>query len=159
MALRAVQRGFASVARPRTALQWEGAVAVGFAALGTGSSLRAPAGVSRAWHNNAMLSAGNVRVTARRFLSTHSSSSLFSLLSSSSTTSQTMANLTPPQPAPVWNHAAEDIVRLTKEAIEHDRAVQDKVGALDAKDANFESVCPGLILRSLLLIMLWTRYL
>ena len=47
-----------------------------------------------------------------------------------------MSTLTPPQPAPVWNHSAEDILRLTKEAIERDRAVQDKVGAL-------EFVAPG----------------
>lgn len=58
-----------------------------------------------------------------------------------------MANLTPPQAAPVWNHSAEDIVKLTKEAIERDRAVQDKVGALDAKDASFETVSNSLYLR------------
>jgi len=49
-------------------------------------------------------------------------------------------NLTPPQPAPVWNHTAEQILSLTKEAIERDREVQNKVAALDPKDANFESV-------------------
>lgn len=47
---------------------------------------------------------------------------------------------TPPQPPPVWNHSAEEILKLTKEAIEHDRAIQDKVGSLDAKDCTFESV-------------------
>ncbi|KAJ2935191.1 hypothetical protein H1R20_g1938, partial [Candolleomyces eurysporus] len=35
---------------------------------------------------------------------------------------------------------AEDIVRITKEAIEKDREVQDKVGKLDPKDCTFESV-------------------
>lgn len=46
----------------------------------------------------------------------------------------------PPQPPPFWNHTAEDIVRLTKEAIEKDRTVQDTVGKLDPKDCTFESV-------------------
>ncbi|KAF8809568.1 metallopeptidase MepB [Phlegmacium glaucopus] len=49
-------------------------------------------------------------------------------------------SLTPPQPPPFWNHTAEDILRLTKEAIEYDRAVQDKVGGLDPKDCTFESL-------------------
>ncbi|KAF5338907.1 hypothetical protein D9611_008754 [Ephemerocybe angulata] len=133
MALRAARGGLASITRPRTALKWAGAVAVGLVAL-RGSSVR-PAGVSKACSD--MFSAGKVRSSAfaaRRFLSTNS---LFSALSSSS---QFDMSLTPPQAAPVWNHSAEDILRLTKEAIEHDRAVQDKVGALDAKDAGFESV-------------------
>ena len=47
---------------------------------------------------------------------------------------------TPPQPPPVWNHSAEEILKSTKEAIEYDRAIQDKVGGLDAKDCTFESV-------------------
>lgn len=49
---------------------------------------------------------------------------------------------TPPQSPPVWNHSADDILKLTKEAIEYDRAIQDKVGrlGLDPKDCSFESV-------------------
>jgi metallopeptidase MepB len=47
---------------------------------------------------------------------------------------------TPPQLPPDWSHSAEEILKLTKEAIEYDRAVQDKVGGLDAKDCTFESV-------------------
>jgi metallopeptidase MepB len=49
-------------------------------------------------------------------------------------------SLTPPQPPPAWNHTAEDVLKLTKEAIEYDRAVQDKVGGLDPKECTFESV-------------------
>ncbi|KAL1689134.1 hypothetical protein GGG16DRAFT_93984 [Schizophyllum commune] len=52
----------------------------------------------------------------------------------------TMANLTPPQPPPQWTHSAEDILRLTKEAIEVNRAEQDKVAALKEADCNFNSV-------------------
>ena len=47
---------------------------------------------------------------------------------------------TPPQSPLVWNHSADDILKLTKEAIEYDRALQDKVGGLDPKDCTFDSV-------------------
>ncbi|KAJ3515380.1 hypothetical protein NLJ89_g1791 [Agrocybe chaxingu] len=47
---------------------------------------------------------------------------------------------TPPQAAPSWDHTADNITQLTKESIEKHRSVMDKVGALDAKDCNFESV-------------------
>ena len=47
---------------------------------------------------------------------------------------------TPPQAPPHWNHSADDILKLTKEAIEHNRAIQDKVGSLDPKDCTFDSV-------------------
>ena len=52
----------------------------------------------------------------------------------------------PPQTQPLWNHNAEDILKLTKEAIEYDRAVQDKVGDLDTKDCTFESVSCNIIM-------------
>jgi metallopeptidase MepB len=42
--------------------------------------------------------------------------------------------------APQWNHSAEDILKLTKEALEADRKVRDKVGGLSADEANFKSV-------------------
>lgn len=48
--------------------------------------------------------------------------------------------ITPPQPPPQWNHTPQDIPRLVKEAIEKDKAVMDRVGALDPKDCTFESV-------------------
>ena len=49
-------------------------------------------------------------------------------------------HLAPPQSPLLWNHSADDIVKLTKEAIEYDRAVQDSVGRLDRKDCTFDSV-------------------
>ncbi|KAF8650117.1 hypothetical protein AX16_005354 [Volvariella volvacea WC 439] len=48
--------------------------------------------------------------------------------------------LTPPQPPPVWNHSAEDIKKLTQEAIDSNRAIQDKVGKLTPEESNFETV-------------------
>jgi hypothetical protein len=48
--------------------------------------------------------------------------------------------LAPPQPPLEWNHGAEDITRLTKDAVEDYRKVMDSVGRLDAKDCTFESV-------------------
>lgn len=73
----------------------------------------------------------------RRSLST--AQSIFSFTSS---TNSNMANLTPPQAAPSWNHSAQDVMSLTKAAIEEDRKVQDTVGGLAAKDCNFQSVRP-----------------
>jgi hypothetical protein len=49
-------------------------------------------------------------------------------------------DLTPPQSPPQWGHSVDDILKLTKEAIEYDRTIQDKVGLLDPKDCTFESV-------------------
>jgi len=51
-----------------------------------------------------------------------------------------MANLTPPQPPPVWTHTPEQVVTLTKEAIKKDREVQDQVGKLLASECNFDTV-------------------
>ena len=51
-----------------------------------------------------------------------------------------MANLTPPQPPPVWTHTPEDVLKSTKEAIQKDREVQDKVANLPPSECNFESV-------------------
>jgi metallopeptidase MepB len=53
--------------------------------------------------------------------------------------------LTPPQAPPTWDHSAEDISKFTKESIEAYRKVMDKIGALDPKDATFESVSNHLI--------------
>ena len=68
------------------------------------------------------------------------SSSLSNIFTPSSLSSSNMANLTPPQPPPVWTHTPEDVLSLTKEAIEKDRAVQDKIGKLPASECNFETV-------------------
>ncbi|KAI0050407.1 metallopeptidase MepB [Auriscalpium vulgare] len=51
-----------------------------------------------------------------------------------------MASLTPPQPAPSWSHSAKEILDLTKEAIEKERTLQDKIAALPDEEATFESV-------------------
>jgi metallopeptidase MepB len=48
--------------------------------------------------------------------------------------------LTPPQAPPTWDHSADDITKFTKDSIETYRNVLDKVGALEPKDATFESV-------------------
>jgi hypothetical protein len=55
-------------------------------------------------------------------------------------TSTSMSSLTPPQPAPTWTHTADDVMRLTKEAIAKDQEVQDKVAALAPEDCNMSSV-------------------
>jgi hypothetical protein len=54
-----------------------------------------------------------------------------------------MANLTPPQQAPVWGHTPEDVIKLTKEAIGKDREVQDRVAKLPASECNFDTVSPS----------------
>ncbi|KAI9509217.1 Metalloprotease [Russula earlei] len=51
-----------------------------------------------------------------------------------------MANLTPPQPPPSWTHTPEDILKLTKEAIERDREVRDRVAKLPPSECQFETV-------------------
>jgi len=61
----------------------------------------------------------------------------FSVLFSSN--GKTMA-LAPPQAPLTWNHSAEDITTLTKDAMEKYRQILDKVGSLDPKDCTFESV-------------------
>jgi hypothetical protein len=73
--------------------------------------------------------------TATRF-----SSSLSSIFASSPLSSSNMANLTPPQPPPVWTHTPKDVLSLTKEAIRKDREVQDKVAKLPASECNFDTV-------------------
>ncbi|KXN88219.1 Thimet oligopeptidase [Leucoagaricus sp. SymC.cos] len=52
--------------------------------------------------------------------------------------------LVPPQKPLEWNHSAEEITSLTKKAIDEDRALQDKVAALQPKDCNFDSVFTAL---------------
>jgi len=104
------------IARRRTAL------AVGLAAIN--------------WRSITGGACGDIRT---RYWNAHLNTLLCRPLSFLSFAKPTMS-LTPPQPPPVWNHAAEDILKLTKEAIEYDRVVQDTVGGLDPKDCTFESV-------------------
>jgi hypothetical protein len=68
------------------------------------------------------------------------SSSLSSIFAPSSLSSPNMANLTPPQPPPVWTHTPKDVLDLTKEAIKKDREVQDRIAKLPASECNFETV-------------------
>ncbi|KAF8905938.1 metallopeptidase MepB [Gymnopilus junonius] len=48
--------------------------------------------------------------------------------------------ITPPQPLLSWNHDAQDLSRLTKQAIQVYTGTMDHVGALDPKDCNFQSL-------------------
>ena len=124
MALRAGTRLLPTIARPRTAIGWGGALAAGLAVI----SWRSVGG-----HVG---SCGDIRT---RYWNARFSSPFcrpFSLLPAAKHT----MTLTPPQSPPGWEHTAEDILKFTKEAIEYDRAVQDKVGGLDPKDCTFESV-------------------
>ena len=76
--------------------------------------------------------------TAIRFFST--TPLLSSIFDTSSFFSSDMANLTPPQPPPMWTHTPEQVVTLTKEAINKDREVQDRVAKLHASECNFDTV-------------------
>jgi hypothetical protein len=49
-------------------------------------------------------------------------------------------DLIPPQPPPVWTHTPEDVLRLTKEAIEKDQGVRNQVATLPASECNFNTV-------------------
>jgi metallopeptidase MepB len=51
-----------------------------------------------------------------------------------------MPPLTPPQAVPRWNHSAEEILSLAKQAVANERALQDKVGALSPDNCSFPSV-------------------
>ena len=78
-----------------------------------------------------------LRTALRLFSTTPTLSSIFD---TSSLSSFNMANLTPPQPPPVWTHTPEDVLRLTKEAIDKDRDVQDRVAKLPVSKCNFDTV-------------------
>ncbi|KAI9465435.1 Metalloprotease [Lactarius psammicola] len=51
-----------------------------------------------------------------------------------------VVGLTPPQPPPIWTHTPGDVIRLTREAIDKDREVQDRVAKLPASKCNFDTV-------------------
>ncbi|THH20564.1 hypothetical protein EW146_g816 [Bondarzewia mesenterica] len=136
------------LARRRALLGW-GALAIGFAAHHTSLSSvgHVVTNPAHAWRSIAGYS--TIRAVTpflRRPLTAPSQTSRF--LSSrppaqsviSFAKSHNMPQLTPPQPAPSWNHSAEDITRLTKEAIEKDRQLQDKIAALSHDQCNFESL-------------------
>jgi hypothetical protein len=117
MALKASTRLLPRIARRRTGVGWAGAPGVGLVA----------ANSSIAGH--VLDSCGDTR-TRYRFCR---SLSLLPLVKHS-------MSLIPPQSPPYWNHSPDDILKLTKEAIEYDRAIQDRVGRLDPKDCTFDSV-------------------
>ena len=78
-----------------------------------------------------------ILVPYRHFRSqaTLATSSLFS-----SSISEEMASLTPPQPPPTWTHSPEDVLRITKEQIQKHKASLDKIGALKEEESNFATV-------------------
>jgi len=128
MALSARSLRLSPIFQPRALLSWGGALAVGLAAVNWRSILRGDI--------REMVTPTHFRNLNSRVYSTiNSRSSFFSII-----TSNSPMFLTPPQSAPSWNHSAEDILRLTKELIEKDRAHQDKIGLLAPKDCNFNSV-------------------
>jgi hypothetical protein len=92
----------------------------------------------------------SLRAITRLFSVSSESSSIFdtSLFSSSN-----LANLTPPQPPPVWGHSPEDVIKLTKEAIDKDREVQDRVARLPASECNFDTVCSSALCLTRLFIV------
>lgn len=51
-----------------------------------------------------------------------------------------MASLTPPQQPISWTHTPTEVVSITKDLIEKNRKLLDKIAALPHKDCNFESV-------------------
>jgi hypothetical protein len=69
--------------------------------------------------------------SARSFFST--------LFGTSSSSTLYVADLKPPQPPPVWTHTPEDILSLTKEAIERHREVRDQVAKLRDSECNFNT--------------------
>jgi len=81
--------------------------------------------------------------TAIRLFST--TSPLSSIFDTSSLSSSNMANLTPPQPPPEWTHTPEEVLTLTKEAINKNREVQDRVAKLPPSECNFDTVSSTII--------------
>ena len=70
------------------------------------------------------------------YRSQSSLSKLFSL----SPADSIMTSLKPPQAAPKWTHTPEEVLKLTKEAIEEERNRLDEIGGLKSEDCTFESV-------------------
>lgn len=134
MALYTSTRRSVGLSCRKTTFGWGGALAVGLAAVGWRSiSSHVSCGDFRA--NHSINASARYNCAFRSFSTSLSRTSFFSALSSSN-----IMSLIPPQTPPSWEHSAEDIMNLTKASIEKYRSVLDQVGALDAKDANFESV-------------------
>ncbi|KII91031.1 hypothetical protein PLICRDRAFT_39628 [Plicaturopsis crispa FD-325 SS-3] len=115
----------------RTLLKWGSALTVGLAAVGCQRSMNGYAiRGTRDFHRHAVFPEAKGPL--------HRLSSSFSTLFASTNTP--MASLTPPQAAPSWTHSPEDVLKLTKEAIESEKQLQDKVATLAPEECNFESV-------------------
>ncbi|KAJ7670262.1 hypothetical protein B0H17DRAFT_948922 [Mycena rosella] len=48
--------------------------------------------------------------------------------------------ISPPQPPPEWTHTPEQVATFTNQAISSHRAVEDKIGALQPSECNYESL-------------------
>ncbi|KAJ7069838.1 metallopeptidase MepB [Mycena amicta] len=124
--------------RPRQFAKWGGVLAVGFAAV-----------VSRTFSSSELGRITLYKYTLTRtpsFLRQLTSLKAFSprahLLSTFIIPSSPMT-ISPPFPPPAWQETPEDVLRLTKELIAKDRAVEDKIGALSPSsesECNFQSV-------------------
>lgn len=132
-------------AHRRPLLGWSAALAV--AAFATYHGSHAPlltAGPKAHWTSIAGYSRVVTPALTRAFSTSYSLLSSFpsSTFTFSSRSDPSMADLklTPPQSAPKWNHSAEDILKLTKEAIQKDREVLDRIGKLPKDQCNFETV-------------------
>jgi hypothetical protein len=123
----------------RNMLQWGGMLAVGVAAVGLRS-------ITSGGRSSVVTPLSTLTTPSFKYirhnLKAFSRRSSFSTITS---TSRAMG-ITPPQPPPEWTHTPEDVGRLTKEAIDSHRAVEDQIGALQPSDCTYESVsglpCP-----------------
>ncbi|KAK7048309.1 metallopeptidase MepB [Favolaschia claudopus] len=129
---RAIQRLHPKWPR-RNMLQWRGVIAVGVAAasfrsITTGNfrQLVTP-GISLWTGYTSIANAFSKRLS-------------FSTFTIPSQTPSTTMPIVPPQPPPEWTHTPDDVTRLTKEAIDTHRTVEDTVGALPASECTYESL-------------------
>ncbi|KAJ7794145.1 hypothetical protein B0H14DRAFT_2923888 [Mycena olivaceomarginata] len=117
----------------RNMLQWGGMLAVGVAAVGLRS-------ITSGGRSSVVTPLSTLTTPSFKYirhnLKAFSRRSSFSTITS---TSRAMG-ITPPQPPPEWTHTPEDVGRLTKEAIDSHRAVEDQIGALQPSDCTYESL-------------------
>lgn len=131
MALRAGTQMLPRLTSRRSVLGWSGALAVGLAAV----SLRSI--------SSSHVLTGDIRFRNAITIPSRALLSRF-LFSAPPSISHLMA-LTPPQPAPTWEHTPEDITKLTKQSIDRYRELMDKIGALKPEECNFDTVCGTLV--------------
>jgi hypothetical protein len=136
MSIRARSRGLQNVFRNGNAIKLGGAVVAGLVAT---TGWRPTLHMLHSLNPSTAIQ-GKVTLTGPRIWRSLATAVDHRLSPLSILTTSTMT-LTPPQPAPEWNHTPEDVIKLTKELIEKDRAIQDKVGALTPEECTFSSVC------------------